>query len=351
MRSQICLCVGIACILGDPSVHAQTSRPILTPYTLNDHYLFNQTWQYDSQDYAGLPWTFYFANTSAQPPSGTRRSRCAFIPVDGTPYGHANFDWFNFPDYSPADGQYSYAPPGEYLAGQTGAGNLVGFDFDGEFGGAATTPTTAGFFVEAVYFTDRECSDGGTEYGWYRLPAWSVGDQAQDSVTFYYSVFSNCNGDFMCWDTNGQQVFPNTTTVTLAKIPCNSRSTVGPNCLPDAYQPGWLEYDFKAIRRGSVFMITLLDPVTGTTPAGCSASSSPATIGVTQAGASCEFSIEIAPWYPPATATQRGYVVAATQSSRTYPPPDGPQGMGAAPPASFPALGALTVNSANAWYQ
>ena len=348
LRIGVYLC-GIALILGGPSVQAQTLIPLLQPGALHDHYLFNQTWQYDAQDYASLPWTFYYANVSTEAPSGTRRTRCAFSQVNGTPYGHANFDWFNYPDYSAADGEYSYAPPGEYLAGPTSLGKLVGFDFDSEFGGSTTAPTTAGFFVEAVYFTDRECSDAGTEYGWYRLPASSAGDQALDSVTFYYSVFTNCNGDFMCWDTNGLQVFQNTTTVTLATIPCNSKSTVGPNCLP-SYETGWLEYNFKAIRNGSWFVITLSDPVTRTIPMGCSASISPSTVGISQRGTSCEFSVAIASWYPSSMVTESGYIVAATQASRSHPPPAGLQGIGAGPPTNFPALGALTVNRADGLY-
>jgi hypothetical protein len=341
---------GIIFISGGFLIQAQSPAPVLQPGFLHDHYLFNQTWQYDAQDYSSLPWTFYYANVSTEPTPGTRRGRCALTQVNGMPYGHANFDWFDYQDYSPADGEFPYAPPGEYLAGQTGAGKLTGFDFDAEFGGAPTSPTTAGFFVEAVYFTDRECSDGGAEYGWYRLPASSTGDQPLDSVTFYYSVFTNCNGDFMCWDTNGMQVFQNTTTVTLTTIPCNSRSTVGPNCVA-SYQPGWLEYDFKAIRRDSWFTITLLDPVTKTVPAGCSASISPSTLWIGQRGTRCELSIPIASWYPSPLTTESGYIVAAAQSSRTHPPPAGLPGTGAPPPDNFPALGALTVHGANGWYR
>jgi hypothetical protein len=342
---------GTTLILGGGSIQAQTRTPLLHPDALHDHYLFNQTWQYDAQDYASLPWTFYYTNVSTEAPSGTRRSRCALGPVNGTPYGHANLDWFNYTDYSAADGEYPYAPPGEYLAGPTGLGKLLGFDFDGEFGGLTSTPTIAGFFVEAVYFTDRECSDAGTEYGWYRLPALSTGDQALDSVTFYYSVFTNCNGDFMCWDTNGLQVFQNTTTVTLTSIPCNSRSTVGANCLPTSYQTGWLEYDFRAIRRGSWFVITLLDPITKRIPAGCSASASPSEIEIRQRGTRCEFSVAIANWYPSSMVTESGYIVAATQSSRTHLPSTGLPGTGDPPPNNLPALGALTVTSANGWYK
>ena len=52
--------------------------------------------------------------------------------------------------------------------------NPAGFVFNGEFAGQTKplTVRTEGplrYFVEAVYFTDRECSDAGTEYGWYRM--------------------------------------------------------------------------------------------------------------------------------------------------------------------------------------
>ena len=291
------------------------------PPALNDHYLFNQSWRYDAQDYAALPWMFYYANVATPLPAGTRRTRCAFTQVDGAPYGRASFDWFNYPDYSPADGANPFAPPGEYIATRTKSASLTGFDFEGESGGVPLAPTKAGFFVEAVYFTDRECSDGGTEYGWYRLPAQAGADQPANSVNFYYSTFTNCNLDFMCWDTDGKQVLSQVATVTIANLPFNSS--------------GSLEYEFRAIRSGASFHLTLLDAATGAIATGCSAIG---TVDVSQTGTSCDFAVTIANWYSSEAVTQSGYIVSATQSSRTIPPPP-----------DFPALGALTVKSVHEW--
>lgn len=336
-----------ALLLAMPLVQAQTPMSVLQANTvLHDDYLFNESWTYDQQDYSGLPHMFYFANSNTQPPVGTRRSRCALTHVSGGPYGHADFDWFNYPDYSPADGTFPYASPGEYLASENfqpnGLGSPVGFDFEGEFGGSVTTPTPASsgsYYLEAAYFTDRACSDAGTEYGWYRFPSnYYSGDQAINSVTFYYSDFTNCNIDFMCWDINGQQVGQPTGTATLTNIPVNSQ--------------GSYEYHFRAIRSGGYFIITLFDPVYNSIPNGCSAAIDVPTVGSYTVSGDCQFWVPIASWYPAEAVTQSGYLVAASQSSRTYPPPVGsPRGSGGPPPTNLPGLVGLNANSFQVLYQ
>ncbi len=99
----------------------------------------------------------------------------------------------------------------------------------------------AHFFIEAVYFTDRECSDAGTEYGFYRDPSNSdYGDAPADSVTFYYAKFNNCNHDYGCWDIDGHQVSGNS----MRRV---NISAVAPNT------DGTYQYKFQAIRSGPRF--------------------------------------------------------------------------------------------------
>jgi hypothetical protein len=338
--------VAILFFIATPALRAQTPVSVLQDSTvLHDHYLFNESYQYDQQDYVGLPHMFYFANANTQPPSGTRRQRCALGHISGAPYNHADFDWFNYPDYSPADGAFAYAPPGEYLAselfGPNGFGSPSGFDFVGEFGGAVTSPTdpsSGSYYVEAAYFTDRECSDAGTEYGWSRLPASFGGDQGVDSVTFYYSDFTNCNIDFMCWDVNGQQIFQPTATATITGIPANAQ--------------GNRQYRFRIIRSDPYFVISILDTNSGGVISGCSVSISVSGIGNSSASGACQFWVPIAGWYPSVAVTQSGYVVAASQCSHVYPPPVGsPQGNGGVPPTNLPSLIGLNAVSFQVLYQ
>ena len=332
---------------------------------LHGHYLFNSSYTYDSVDYSSLPWTFYYGNANSIPSnSGQRRSRCSLSQVNGTPYGRANYSWFEYGPYGPvtpsANGSYPYAPPGEYLSSES-FGNYngnpsIGFNFTGEFGGTttSTTPTPSGnattFFVETVYFTDRECSDGGTEYGWYRFPAVAstfnsaLHDEPADVATFYYSNATNCNIDFMCWDTNGLQVFQNTVTAKVTNIPLTSNQN--------------RIYKFSANKvvnpsgftAGTYFRIQIKDPSTSGVLSGCSVAMAGPGISTSTASGSCDFYVPVASWYPISTISA-GNIVAATQSSRPYNPPYYTnQGDGALPPSSLSSLAAITVNSVKVLY-
>lgn len=345
-------------------VTGQTLVPILQQGVLNnDHLLFNRSYQYDQADHDGVPWTFYYANVSSQPPSGTRRSTCANVRVDAAPYGNTPsgatyFDWFNYPlpPGTPADGQYPYAPVTEFLESTFNGSGMQGFEFEGEFGGAVTSPTphTSGsLFQEAVFFTDRPCYDAGTEYGWFRTPALYAFpyDQPVSSVTFYYSDFNNCDIDFACYDTNGKIVQSNIATIPITGIPLNSGNQDR-------------AYKFKVTRSGSTFQIQLIDIATGANPTGCSASiydyyytssgihydwEYPGLVLGTDT--TCSFSVPIASWYPGTSVTGSGYVSLGTQSSRVYPPPTGsPRGTGGPPPTNVPTLSALTATNLWALY-
>jgi hypothetical protein len=326
-----------------PALWAQTAVPVLVPHTtLHDHYLFNGSYTYDSQDYTGLPWLFYYVNVGSSPPPATLRTRCPVQQVDGTPYGHANFGWFRFPVpggewvWPPANGREPLAATGEYLEtarfGPMGSANPLGFAFNGEFAGETNPPSSTiqdqqkHYFVEVVYFTDRECSDAGTEYGWYRTVASSEsGDMPPNSLIFYYGIFNNCNIDYGCWDVLGHQVQPKGANATII------------NLAPNA--DGVYQYKYQVIRSGSVFNVSILDP-SSDTPVTCQWSIS------TGGGSSgtCQFPVPIESWYPSADQINSGYIVVATQSSHLYPAmmggpyPEwydyGSVGIGAAPPTN-----------------
>jgi hypothetical protein len=330
----------LAAFIAASTLPAQTSVPVLLPHTsLHNHYLFNRSFSFDGQDYTGLPWRFYYANVGSSPAPTTLRTRCPLQQVNGTPYDHANFGWFRYPvpggngTWPRANGTEPLAATGEYLETAqfrpVDNTNPAGFVFTGEFAGVAkpaSTPTTGPghFFVEAVYFTDRECSDGGTEYGWYRKVAdSSFGDTPVNSFVFYYSKFTNCNLDYGCWDTNGHQVKSTLATATMTDVAPNAAGTY--------------EYKFQVIRSGPDFNISVLDPGTDQ-PVTCQWSIS------TGGGASgpCEFPVAIESGYPTADQMNSGYIVIATQSSHLFPATTGqpyPQwydygvgGSGASPP-------------------
>lgn len=309
----------------------------------HDLYLYNESWQVDN-DWGGigLPHAFYYANASSQPPAGTRRQRCAFERIEEGPYGYpgVHLDWYTF-DPQPVlqDGQYPYAPPGEYYAspvfGPGGAGSPRGFDFVGEFAGFTSPPSASSpsWTVQAVYFSDQRCFQAGAEYGLARylavhidenpgapLPdAFPTQDQPADSITFYYSRFTNCNGDFACWDSQGHVVLQNTAIATITGIPPNSRGTY--------------EYRFRVIRADGHFAISLIDalsqdpdselPVSGCAGVSWAIETADRT-GYEEIGSApgpvCQFSIPMASWFR-GVSTASGSMTVATQTSRFADPP------------------------------
>lgn len=305
---------------GVSAVWGQTAVPALVPNTTRHaHYLFNRSWTYDGQDYTGLPWNFYYANIGASPAPGTLRARCTLQAVNGAPYDHATFGWFRFPPpngphvWPPADGTEPLAATGEYLETSeidpVGGASPIGFIFNGEFGGQASPPSTPDppythYFLEAVYFTDRECSDAGTEYGFYRTVAHSdAGDAPANAVSFYYSTFNNCNLDYGCWDVLGHQVQGSFRTTNIT------------NLAPDAN--GAYQYKFQVTRSGTSFDIAVLDPGSGD-PVTCQWAF-PTEAGSNGGNGPCQFSVPIVGFYPSPEQLSSGYVVVATQSSHLYP--------------------------------
>src|SRR6185437_3835506 len=78
------------------------------------------------------------------------------------------------------DGTYATSNPTEFSVSALQAG-MRGFGVTAAFSGSAEHPGA----VEVVYFTDRACSDGGTEYGFSR-------DLATNSILVSCSTFANC---------------------------------------------------------------------------------------------------------------------------------------------------------------
>jgi hypothetical protein len=312
-------------VLAISTLMGQTPVSVLVPNTTqHPHYLFNDSYTYDQVDFTGLPWSFYWNNAATSPPPATLRTRCALEQVGGAKYNYnADIGWFRYPvpggdgSWPAANGTYPLAATGEYLEtsqfGPIGATNPIGFTFYGEFAGQASPPSSptgagsANFFLEAVYFTDRECSDIGTEYGWFRMVSNSYsGDTPANSATFYYSAFTNCNIDYGCWDTIANQVGSPYVTATITNLAPNAANTYS--------------YTYKAIRSGANFSVSVLDPASGN-PVSCQWSIS------TGGGSTgdCLFNVPIQGWYAPASVTNTGFIVVATQSSHLYPSQAGQQ--------------------------
>ncbi len=307
-------------VLTAPALWGQTPVPALVPNTTRHaRYLFNRFWTYDGQDYTGLPWLLYYVNVGESPPPGTLRTQCTLQAVNGAPYDHATFGWFRFPApngpdiWPPADGTEPLAATGEYLEtsqiGPVGATSPIGFVFNGEFGGEANPaskpdPPYTHYFLETVYFTDRECSDGGMEYGFYRTVADSdVGDTPANAFAFYYSTFNNCNLDYGCWDVLGHQVHGSFTTTSIRNVAANTSGT---------YQ-----YKFQVTRSGATFNVAILDPGSGH-PVTCQWAF-PTETGTGGGNGPCRFAVPIVGFYASPEQLTNGYIVVATQSSHLYP--------------------------------
>lgn len=310
-----------------------TSTPVLVPNTTPHHYyLFNNSTTIDATaDHSGLPHFFSAANALTDPPVGTLRGTCALATNPGTNYIPSRaFNWFFYNPPGPATGTV-LAVPGEYLEtpqfSYSPDYQTTGFAFNGEFIGQAVAPqTTNQSLVEAAYISDRECYDGGTEWGWYRAPAIFNGtnsNQPANVLIFYYSEFTNCHGNYECEYSDGTQVLQisNFYTVTL-----NSTNAAG------TYQ-----FNFEVFRTNadfgngpvSNFVLSVTDPVTGD-PAPCSVVQSPpgvypasmslTNVSFTKPGYCSEVfaGIDVS-WFPPPVVTNTGYLT-FTVGSNPYLP-------------------------------
>jgi len=348
-----------------PSSPALQSGSLLHRHYRYDYYdsrLYNSR-PIDSVDteYLGLPYFFNWFYASANPPetpSGTYRTMDT--TAGGAPtcrdtgpilpphrsdpiYGAFDFYQWSNPWYSYGRGPFVnggwLASTGELFSSRqfasTGLYAPTGFTVQAEFEGETRYNPTAlnSYFLEAIYSSDRECDDGGTEYGWYRfvaanLPSTSQMDQPVNSMVFYYATDANCVFYYACFTSGGAYVpginidYTDRTGVTLN----------GPN------NYGAYLFNYTAIRNGSFFYLTITDPHTYQA-ANCTVTLSTANGGRTTTGPCVNVPVPIQSWYPPSSATPLTYVQLATQSSTVFPPEYNwtPFGAGAAPPINvFP---------------
>ena len=248
------------------------SVPILVPNTVpNSFYLYNDTWSVDTnQNYSGLPHLFFEGNAN-DPPLGLTRQNCPFVqnPDTGYEINPRPFSWYllyTTPLVS-ATGT-PLASPGEYMESPQfnypfPSYQTTGFVFDGEFVGQAVNPQTASqYYLEAAYVGDRQCADGGAEYGLYRFPVLGASGVSQNQppnvLTFYYSEFTNCNDPYECaYLDNGAQLVQKTNTYTIT--------------LNQTNQAGTYEFNFQVFRSNanyggglvSNFVLSITDPQTG----------------------------------------------------------------------------------------
>jgi len=311
-----------------------TLTSVLVPNTSpHPYYLFNDSATIDATaDFSGLPHFFSAASALTDPPVGTLRGTCSLVTNPGNSYIPSRaFNWFFYNPPGPASGTV-IAVPGEYMETRQFSYSpdyqTSGFAFNGEFIGQAVSPqTTNQSIVEAAYVSDRQCYDGGTEWGLYRAPVISNGgtseNQPANVLTFYYSEFTNCHGDYQCEYSDGTQALQisNYYTVTL-----NSTNAAGT----------W-QFNFEVFRTNadfgnglvSNFVLSITDPATGN-PAPCSvvqsqpgvypASTSLTTVSFTKPGYCSEVFIGIdGSWFPPPVVTNTGYLT-FTVGSNPYLP-------------------------------
>ena len=114
------------------------------------------------------------------PSGGVYRSSCTLVDQpDKTPQP---IYWYG----TAPSGSDPIANPVEFQISQQESG-VQGFQFLGQFdaGGSATEVGPYGDAVEAVYFTDRRCTDGGREFGF-------ANQLVANQLYFYYSDYTNC---------------------------------------------------------------------------------------------------------------------------------------------------------------
>ncbi|MGA3372176.1 MAG: hypothetical protein ABSC48_10495 [Terracidiphilus sp.] len=191
------------------------------------------------------------------------------------------------------NGQYPGAIPAEYTmttsgSPLTGVKGIQGtLDFYGSGSGQG--------FQETLYFTNRYCVDGSTEYGLWKEITTGV-------IYFYWSTATNCGSD--CHSANSpysSNVFQMTDEVSVTNL--------GPNSLGDWRWNYQMYMVPDASNQNYSFTIAVKDPFTGAL-AQCSLNGGP--VG------NCTWSgLEYNSWWYPTNAmyNSSGYVAVGTASS------------------------------------
>lgn len=171
------------------------------PFSATTNWSFNGDTQVSEQGwtwYLGFPSSDSGITDSGLYQNGQVRQAC---PVNGNPqipywYSHS---YHTSSDRTvvwggPLQNYFIRSPGSIYITGQQP--NVRGIAFQGAFGGkvVSSTDTTWNNVVQAVYFHQRYCYDGGPEFGFYRLLQNPYDTDEETHVYFYYSTNTNCNG-------------------------------------------------------------------------------------------------------------------------------------------------------------
>jgi hypothetical protein len=100
------------------------------------------------------------------------------------------------------DGDYPNAPQAEFNASLYDYDHK-GIEFRGQFEGSGLTLSSGEYIVQTVYHTDRACTDASLEYGIARVVT-----PDSDKIVFYWSDYTNCEGNVCREYSDGSGVIP-----------------------------------------------------------------------------------------------------------------------------------------------
>lgn len=155
--------------------------------------------------------------------TGAGRSTCGLVDQPGKPiYWYSDSSTWASHIGSQSPLIYPSAPSDEFSVSRLESG-LKGLEFLGSFLGSGSVSGSGAYVVESVFYSDRPCTDGGFEYGFFRrvLPG-------NDAIAFYYSDYTNCDGG-ICRSSNTANpnsniVNPNVREHSIANLALNSHS-------------------------------------------------------------------------------------------------------------------------------
>jgi hypothetical protein len=182
-----------------------------------------------STGFGGSATATQLANTTRPPAyytvlggTGAGRSTCALTDQASKPiywYSDGTSSATHIGSQNPP--VYPSAPSDEFSATRLESG-LKGVEFLGSFLGSGSVSGTGSYIVETVFYSDRACTDGGFEYGFFRR----ILASGEDKIFFYYSDFTNCDGG-ICRATNsptGSIQNPNVREHSITDLALNSHS-------------------------------------------------------------------------------------------------------------------------------
>ncbi len=184
-------------LLGAIAASAQGTNegaPVWTSIPPTAYFKYDQWTQTENQSFSGsYPQTYYFSNLAPMS-MGRRRTTCVY--QNQTDASHPIYWYGDLSDGfgpRPLQGVFPIIyTPFEYHEAWTGF-FIKGLTFKGAFRGGYTGSPNGTAAVQAVFFTDKFCTDGGRELGFFRRL--DLGTLPAGSLYFYYSDFTNCEGN------------------------------------------------------------------------------------------------------------------------------------------------------------